>query len=252
MADGDKELDPELELEPGDAEGDQEVAEVGEGEQPQPDQQADAEAEPEVQEQERPVEQQTRQVPRSESRIRTLVEENRRKDSELAEVRRWIDDLTRQVQQPSPQRETAEQRAARFAVMTPQEQIAESLRESEARWEQRMQGFQAQTAEAQDRTQYQAKAASNPVYAKWAPKVEGKRAELAARGQFVDRETILKYMIGEAALERLNSKEGKREVQKAEQRVANARVRTGNSASDTQATRRQNTSLERRLENVQI
>jgi len=249
MADGDEELGDELELEE-----QPEGSDVSRGEAPEsdePEQQAEPEEQPEVREPDQ-VQPQPRQVPRSETRIRTLVEENRRKDTELADFRRRLDELTRQVAQPAPQRETPEQRAARFAVMTPQEQISESLRESEARWEQRMQGFQLQTVETQDRTAFQAKAAVNPVYAKWAPKVEGKKAELAAKGQMVDRETILKYLIGEAALDRLNSKEGKREVQQAQTRVANARVKPTNSASDTQATRRQQVSLERRLENMQI
>jgi len=251
MADGDPEVeaDPELELESDQPETEAETA-------PEPEPQDEPEqAEPlplAATEQPEPQPQPSRQVPRSESRIRSLIEENRRKDTELADFRRRLDELTQRVQQPAPQRETAEQRAARFAVMTPQEQINETLRESEARWEQRMQGFQLQTVEQSDRTAFQAKAAVNPVYAKWAPKVEGKKAELAAKGQMVDRETILKYLIGEAALDRLGSKEGKREVQQAQTRVANARVKPTNSASDTQATRRQQTSLERRLENINI
>ena len=250
MADGDLDVedDPELQLEPDQPETDStEPA-------PEPEPQPEPEGEPEplaATEQAEP-QQQPRQPSRAETRIRTLTEQIRERDARLAETNRRIDDLIARQQQPQPQRETAEQRAARFAIMTPQEQIAESLRESEARWEQRMQGFQLQTVETQDRTAFQAKAAVNPVYAKWAPKVEGKKAELAAKGQMVDRETILKYLIGEAALDRLNSKEGKREVQQAQTRVANARVKPTNSASDTQATRRQQVSLERRLENLQI
>ena len=249
MADGDKELDEELELEPTETEGEELQAEADE---PQGEQETEPEGQqPEVREPDQ-VQPQPRQVPRSETRIRTLVEENRRKDTELADFRRRLDELTRQVAQPAPQRETPEQRAARFAVMTPQEQISESLRESEARWEQRMQGMQLQTAETADRTAFQAKCTVDPLYAKWAPKVEGKLAELRTRGSNVEREVLLKFLIGEAALERRSSKEGKREVKEAAQRVTAQRVRTGNSGSDTPAQRRQNTSLERRLENLNI
>lgn len=249
MADGDKEQDDELDLEPTETEGEDVQAEADE---PQGEQETEPEGQqPEVREPEQ-VQPQPRQVPRSETRIRTLLEENRRKDTELADFRRRLDELTRQVAQPAPQRESPEQRAARFAVMTPQEQISESLRESEARWEQRMQGMQLQTAETADRTAFQTKCTVDPLYAKWAPKVEGKLAELRTRGSNVEREVLLKFLIGEAALERRTSKEGKREVQAAAQRVTAQRVRTGNSGSDTPAQRRQNTSLERRLENVNI
>lgn len=194
-----------------------------------------------------------RQPSRAETRIRSLTEQIRERDARLAETNRRIDELIARQSQPQPTpRESTEQRAARFALMTPQEQIAETLRESEARWEQRMQGFAMQSAETADRTAFQAKCSVDPLYAKWAPKVEGKLAELRTKGTNLEREVLLKYLIGEAALERRSSKEGKREVRQAATRVAAARTRPANSGSDAQAQRRQQTSLERRLENVNI
>lgn len=193
-----------------------------------------------------------RQPTRGENRFQALHNENQRVSTELAETRRILSDLQRRLEQPRPQAETPEQRAQRHAMMTPQEVMAETLRDAEMRQAQREQVFQGQILDVADRTAFQAKSAVDPLYAKWGPKVEGKLAELRARGTNVEREVLLKYLIGEAALERRGSKEGRREVQQAQRRVQAARTRPGNSGSDTQAQRRGSQSLEARLENVQI
>lgn len=252
MADG----DPEDELEIDDPTGDDQVEPIedpddqsGDDDQPQDDQ-------PDLAAQDRQPadrQQQDRQPSRRDTRIQTLSEEVRRKDTELADVRRRLDELSRQMTQPRVQQETAEQRAARFALMSPQEAMQETLRESEQRMSALVQQTQMQSQDAMDRAAFQARAAVDPLYAKWSPKVEGKLAELRAKGNNVEREVLLKFLIGEAALERRGSKEGKQEVRQAQRRVASQRTRPINSGSDTSANRRQQgNTLERRLENVQI
>jgi hypothetical protein len=243
------ELDVDLDIEASEPQAEPEESTADEPEQdqePQPEQPLAAES------REAP-EPQVRQPSRAETRIRALTDQIRERDQRLADTNRRIDELIARQSQPQPApRESPEQRAARFALMTPQEQISETLRESEARWEQRMQSFQINSAETSDRTAFQARCTVDPLYAKWAPKVEGKLAELRTKGQNVEREVLLKFLIGEAALERRGSKEGKREVEQAATRVAKAQTRPANTGSDTQAQRRQRTSLEQRLENMNI
>ena len=193
-----------------------------------------------------------RQPSRRDTRIQTLTDEAKQAKSELAETRRRLDELSRQMTQSKAPTESPEQRAARFALMTPQEAMSETLRESEQRTAAMIQQVQMQSVDAADRAAFQAKAAVDPLYAKWGPKVEGKLAELRARGNNVERDVILKFMIGESALEKRGSKEGKQEVRQAKQRVANQRTRPANAGSDTATQRRQQSTVERRLENVQI
>jgi hypothetical protein len=243
----DDEPDDELEIEEPEAVEPEDLAEPEEPVEPEEGPKEPGEPPPEVREP--PVD---RQPSRRDTRIQTLADEARQAKSELAETRRRLDELSRQMTQPSPQRETPEQRASRFALMTPQEQITETLRESEQRTASLIQQMQVQSFDASDRAAFQAKAAVDPLYAKWGPKVEGKLAELRARGNNVERDVLLKFMIGEAALEKRGSKEGKQEVRQAKQRVANQRTRPANSGSDTGSQRRQQSTAERRLENVQI
>lgn len=250
MADGDPEDDLELddELEPDNP--DDATSEADEVDQPDnPDDPSEPEA---AAASDREPDRQERQPSRAESRIRTLTEEARQAKQTAADAVRRLEELSRRVDQPRQQAETLEQRAQRFSLMTPQEQIAETLRESEQRHAAQMNSVQMQMLETADRTAFQAKAAVDPLYAKWAPKVEGRLAELRTRGQNVERDVLLKFLIGEAALERRSSKEGKAEVRQAQRRVQSQRTRPTNSGSDTQAQRRPGASLERRLENVQI
>lgn len=250
MADGDKQ-DDELEL---DLEAEQPGDQQAEPEGDEPEEQGDDQQEqeqPPIAAQEQAVEQ-VQRPSRRDTRIQSLVESNRQKDTELADFRRRLDELTRQVVQPRQQGESPEQRAARFAVMTPQEQMQETLREAEQRFTGQLSQMQMQNAEMADRTAFQAQCAVNPLYAKYAPKVEGKIAELRSQGVNANREAVLRFIIGDAALSRVASKEGKREVAQAQQRIRRATTRPSNSGSDTAATRRQGESLERRLENLNI
>jgi len=222
--------------------------EQGDQPQDQPEQEARGD---QPQDQERQQDQPERRAPtRGENRFQALRNDNQRLDRELADTRRRLDEITRSMARPTG--ETPEARAQRHALMTPQDVLLELQRESEGRMTQQIQLLQFQNLDTADRTAFQAKAAVDPLYAKWGPKVEGKLAELRAKGQSVEREVILKFLIGEAALERRGTKEGRRDVAQAAQRVRGQRVRPSNSGSDTTADRRQQSSVERRLENVQI
>lgn len=250
MADEELEADPELDLEAEQPSDQPEEPEGEEPEQPEPEEAAEPEQQP-VAAQE-PVAQEPQRPSRRDTRIQSLVESNRQKDTELSDVRRRLDELTRTVTQPRPAQETPEMRAQRRALMTPQEVMQEELSEAKAGFTQQVQGLQVQQQEFADRTAFQAQCASNPLYAKYAPKVEGKLAELRAQGTNAPRDAILRWLIGDAALTRMGSKEGKREVAQAQQRVKRATVKPPSGGSDEAATRRREESLERRLENLNI
>ena len=243
MADeDDPKTDPELELDDPEPQPEPEPdePETEPTDEPEPIA-ASAEPEPEPQ---RPS--------RSQSRIQTLTHEIRDRDQRLEQLNRRLDELTQQVRQPKPQAETPEQRAQRRALMTPQDVMSEELREAREGFSQQINQMQWQNAEVADRTAFQAKCATSPLHAKYAPKVEGKLAELRTRGGNAEREVLLKFLIGEAALERYSSKEGRGERTAARERVRRATTKPSNSGSDEAATRRREESLERRLENLNI
>ena len=257
MADGDPEdteletpdslHEPDLEDEPGDPTDEPEGESGDESEEDQGVAAQEQRSEPSASQPER-------RPSRENDRIRSLRDQVKDRDRQLADTNRRIDELIRQ-RQPQYQGETSEQRDARLALLTPQERMEETLRDATRNFEQRLNAMTVQNVETADRTAFQARVASDPFYAKWAPKVEALRAEVQARGGgFVERETALAVVLGRAMLEQRNSKEGRREVTAAKQRVAAQRTRPSNSGSDTQRGQRtdSSTARDRRLENLQI
>jgi hypothetical protein len=112
--------------------------------------------------------------------------------------------------------------------------------------------MQMQNADMADKTAFHTKAAVDPLYAKWAPEVEGELAKLRLKGDNPQREVLMDFLIGRQMRLNRGSKENKMQAKQGAQRVSSQRTRPANSGSDTQAARRQTTSLERRLENTPI
>jgi hypothetical protein len=233
--------DPDLELDPVDID-----PEPDPEPEPDPDPEPDPEPEPEPGDPE-PGEQ--RQPSRRDSRIETLTNSVKEERQRRVELERRLDGLVRQPQ--LPQGESPEQRAQRLALLTPEERITETLRESEARHAQELRGLQFSILDGNDRAAFEAKATVDPLFAKWKPRVETELATLRQQGQNVDREKLMFYLIGKNAVEG-RSKEVGKQKRAAQVRVNAQRTRPSNSGSDTAANRTRNTSLERRLENQSI
>lgn len=190
---------------------------------------------------------------RREDRIRTLVDENRRNASELAETRRRLDELTMRLATPQAPQETPEQRAARLSLMAPEDRLREEYREDSQKHRREMQQMAFQVQDSSDRSAFQARAASDPFYRKWETKVEQELADLRKTGVNIEREKLLAYLVGKTVLEGRNSPKTRRQVEAAERRVQTARVRTADNRSDVAPARsRQGDTLEKRLENVQL
>ncbi|HEX8838212.1 MAG TPA: hypothetical protein VF748_14820 [Candidatus Acidoferrum sp.] len=199
---------------------------------------------------------QQRQVPRSENRIRTLVEESRRKDQELAEVRNRLDVLAAQLSGGGNQRETPEQRATRLALLSPEDRIREEFREAQTENTRNMQLMQFQLMDSSDRASFEAKATVDPLYKKWQSEVERELSAMRRKNQNVPREDLMYYLVGKAAMQARGGKEVAKQRSAAESRVRRATTRAPNSRSDVgspaQSRTRQQQSLEKRLENVAI
>lgn len=245
------ELESELDLE------DEPLDPAGEPEGDQPDDVDSPADEPAIDAGPRPDQQPSRR----DSRIQRLIEDNRRRDAENADLRRRLDELSsRRDAPPQARQESDEERAARYEAMSPGQAMATALREAEERFAKRMSVSAAQTQDIADKTRFQAIASSDNLYAKWADRVEAKLAELRSKGVNMDREVLFRYMIGEAALERRKSNGGRREVAEAGRRVAQRRSRPTDSGSDTSTTREERrgggrdeiAARERRLANLQI
>ena len=211
--------------------------------------------EPDLAAQSRPQQQQEdqqerRPPSRGERRFAALTEQVRQRDRELAELRGRVEAFLQERSQPRG--ESPEQRAQRLSLLTPEERITETLREDRAAFQQQMGFMQFQMADQTDKASFEAKCAVDKVRAKYRDAVEDELAKARREGKSAPRDVVYYYLLGKAVDERRNGPENRRQRREAERRVRRQEVTPRSARGDTPAERRQSTSLERRLENVQI
>jgi hypothetical protein len=176
-----------------------------------------------------PVSRGSRRIQRLLRENRELKERNERSENERQEYQRQ--------QHFARQRETYDQREARRAVMTPEERNSDDW----LTWQQginaTVQGARTQFADEMDQAKFEAKAAINPLYAKWEERVERIFQDRKRAGMpMAQREVIMKYLIGEAAMKQAPSQSRKAKAE-GRKRVQAAQVRPGSSRGDAATTR---------------
>lgn len=163
---------------------------------------------------------------------RERAEENARLTREMAEMRGRLDQISRQ---PAAPVETAQQRAERMALMSPEERAMEMVNESLQRHERNQQQITNQLLDQSDRTSYEAVAASQPLLKKLTSQVETMRQGFIQRGEQVpNRIAIATYLIGQKVLEQ----QGKGKPAAAQRRRAQQARPTGG-RSDVASPRRE-------------
>lgn len=190
-----------------------------------------------------------RPVSRRDRRIETLTESIRQRDQQLSDLNRRVNDLLQQRSQPQ---ETPEQRNARLSLLTPEERISETLAEDRRLHRQEMQTLQLQVAEGSDRAAFEARCTPGTIHAKWKDRVEQELTTLRQQGLNAPRDKVLAYLLGKAMLDRQGSGENRQQRRAADTRVRRQTTRPAPNGSDVRADRGRQTSLERRLENVEI
>jgi hypothetical protein len=224
---------------------DDEIRAGDENEDDEPDDEPEDDDEPERRSASR---QQDRRPQRRDDRIHALTTRN-------ADLERRINELTTRVNQPPAQtRETPEQRAARLALMQPEDRIREELRESTEAHNGQMRAIQFQLQDTSDRASFDAKVGRSKLHARWADKVEEEYRKQQSGGMFVPREAIMYFLIGKAAVAAAEDPGNRQERRAAASRVRRQTTRPSNSRSDRAPSgdSRRSASLEKRLENVQL
>ena len=187
---------------------------------------------------------------RAESRIQRLANEAKAAREEAAAARREAEEARRAAAQRQ-ERESQEVYQARRALMTPEERTADDMAQLRREFAQQRQQDQMTTAALMDKTAYDAKATINPVYAKFKDEVEDRFQDLARRGQPVEREILLKVLLGERALEGAGKSGPAR--RQASRRVESQRVAPGSGRGDAPSNRgRAGDTAESRLKGVII
>jgi hypothetical protein len=186
---------------------------------------------------------------RGEARIQRLANETR---AEKARADRLEQELreARQAQWQRQQAASEEERQARRALMTPEERVADDMAALRREFAATRQQDQMSTAAMMDKAAFDAKAATKPVYAKYASEVEERFQDQLRQGRPVEREIILKVLLGERALSGASDQKARR---KAQGRVESQRVPAGSGKGDSPTARgKAGDTAENRLKGVII
>lgn len=187
---------------------------------------------------------------RGQNRFQTLSNENKQLKERLDRQERERQEERRQQWQQNQARTEAEERE-RLALMTPDERADYRISQMERRTNETLRQSQLQTNIHLDRNAYEAKAAVNPVYARYRDEVEAKFQEHLARGAPVEREVILKYLLGEKALN--GAGKSRDAARRGRARVERERVPPAGGKGDASSQRgRVGSTAEERLKDVLI
>ena len=188
---------------------------------------------------------------RAETRFQKLANEAKAARDDAAAARAEA----REIRNRETQRDqhlSAQQEAERLALMTPEERADYKISRFEERAARERQNSELGMQLQMDKVSYEAKATLNPVYAKYADEVEKRFEEQRAQGRPVEREVILKFILGERALNGASSST-KRAKAQGDRRIQSQRSGGGNSRGDVASQRgKQGDSAEKRLKGVYI
>lgn len=175
-----------------------------------------------------------RQPSRGDRQVGALREHARLVAEENARLTRQLDELRRQPAAALAPVETPAQRAERFALMSPEDRIQETVTEALRNHDQKNAQLTNQLLDQSDSVAFQAQTASNPLLKKLAPEVERRLADLRSKGQNLPRSVVATYLIGERAL----AQSGKGRPA-AEQRRRAQEARPANGRGDVAGDRRE-------------
>lgn len=194
-----------------------------------------------------------RRPSRAQTRIQRLARETREANERATRLEREMAEL-RAAQRPQQAAgETPEARAARRALLSPEEAMREDLRESEARINSQLQTLAVQQRDARDETAYNGILRDAPHLRKYAPEVDKMLREMQAQGQWAPREALLDIAVGRA-VRQAAAKRGPDARKEGQRKIAQQRTKPANTRGDTAPDRgrQSSNSLERRLADVPI
>jgi len=212
------------------------------------DQEDDGQQDEEVEQPEQPAA--ARPPSRGQGRIQRLTNERNEMRERLAQRDREMEEL-RRAQVARQSQESEEQRQTRRALMTPEERMQDDLAHMRQEFSAQQRAQHLSTQAYLDKTNYDAKAAVNPTYAKYRDIIEEQFQRQLNLGRPVEREILLQNHLGKLALEGAGRTGGQRRQAKA--RVESQRVPAGSGKGDAPSQRaKAGDTAESRLKDVFI
>ncbi len=170
---------------------------------------------------------------RSGRQISALRESRRRDAEEMAAMRREMAELRQSRQQAPVVQEDPRVEQERLALMSPEERMEYRLDKSLRAHQQQTSAMVFNMQTQQDKVAWDARAAGDKLRSKLAADVEREYQACIARGQYLPRENIYIYLVGQRFIANRGKGDGK-----AARRVERERVRPASGRGDVQPERR--------------
>ena len=194
----------------------------------------------------------SRVLSRGERRFQRLANETREANTRAERLERELQDIRAERQRQTVQTQEREPSAEEMSLWSTDQIVQYRLDKATGKFNQTLQQMQFQNQESADKTSFHSLCASDSRAKKYADEVETRLLELRRQGQNVQREVILKYLLGEKLLQQ-SAKATSQQRKQGEQRIARQRGSNPPPRSDTRAGRQAETEAEKRakrLENV--
>lgn len=192
---------------------------------------------------------------RRDARIETLraraEEERQERIRDRERFERELSELRAQQQVRDRAQETEAQRAERLALMTPEERSQALLGEAMETNRRELAMVTFKMEDQADKRAFDALATVDPLYAKFAPKVEEELRKLRLAGQNIDRERLFKYLVGEHVLGARKTRPSQ-EQRRGSERVRRQQAPAVRTRADVVDRRQPSDSPAKRLEGVLI
>lgn len=160
-----------------------------------------------------------------------LAEERRQRAADKAEFDRRLGDISRQLSETQRTRTDIEERE-RVALMAPEERISYEVGKVRAEVGQQLRQAQFLSATQGDQAAFRTRTASDPIARKHERRVEELAAQQQASGQFLPREMILSYLVGEEVRQKAERERAK-QARTGRGRVAAQTTRPAAARADT-------------------
>jgi len=192
-----------------------------------------------------------RRPSRAEGRIARLAREAREAKEEAAETRRQLQQMQQDMQRRQAAAQEREPTDDEMSLWTPQQVMDHKLGKATRQTNAQLAQLQFQMVNTGDKAAFVALQSADPLAKRYAAEVERRHAELVSQGQFVEREKLLRYVIGDAMYTR---RRGAVEKQRGEgqRRIARERAPLANGRGDVARGREKlsdSAAREKRLEN---
>lgn len=191
-----------------------------------------------------------RPTSRAENRFQKLSATAREANERASRLERELQELKTAQQRREAQQQERQPTADEMALWSEDQRTDWKLSQAQKTWQTQFNQIQWNTYESGDKAAFAALCASDPIAKKYATEVEDRLADLRSKGQNVDRERLLTFIVGEKVRQN-RGKAKERQTNEGQRRIQRQQAPAPNGRGDTPSQRGRLSPAEERLKRLE-